>query len=116
MAVTIIPKSLADGQAIAAEKLLYQVPNGKYVDVRWLSVCNHDTAARTFSITLQLHQPQGNEGNKQYVRYNTSINVGDTHVIFETGIQLNDGDKIWITGDKVSVLDYVLTGFEYSIT
>lgn len=91
---------------------VYTVPEGKRAIVAWLSLCNVDSSARTYSLKVQFRQSGGNIGVKRHLRKNTNLGVGDTDVHFEGGFGMNAGDKIFVSADVADKIDLVLAGFE----
>ena len=105
--MTIIPKSLADGQLPVAEGSLYVVPAVTQSIIKTVTLVNTDSVARTLNIYIK---PSGGT-SRRIVPKDLSLSAGYMAVL-DDELTLEAGDDIRGDASAADVVDYVVNGVE----
>lgn len=108
--MTVLVKSLADGQLASSTGDLYTAPTATQTVVESIKLVNTDTSARTVNLYLL---PNGGTA-RRIVSKDLSLAAGYSVEALDKPVTLSAGDKIQGAASAASVVDYVISGVDTS--
>jgi len=105
--MTLIIKSLADGQLPATTGTLYIVPASTRALIKTIKVVNLNTIAETINLYLE---PSGGTA-RCIIPKNLSLGIGYLLVV-DDELTLEAGDKLQGSATDATMVDYTISGVE----